>query len=136
MLPALHLTDKDNRHVAILHDRSSGGDGIPPVAGQSRAACELEPAEALDRWVALKPTKADDLYNLACGHGVLVAALRKAQPEPNEDEKRREAKHVAAALATLRQAVAAGYSDFKHMATDRDLAPLRDLPEFKALLPQ
>ena len=102
-------------------------------AGQGKLS---EAAEALDRWVALGPTKADDLCNLACGHGVLVAALRNAQPEPNEDEKTAHAKHVAAALATLRQAVAAGYSNFKHMATDPDLAPLRDLPEFKALLPQ
>ena len=41
---------------------------------------------------------------------------------------------MAAALTTLRQSIAAGYSDFKHMATDPDLAPLRDLPEFKALI--
>ena len=86
--------------------------------------------------MALGPSSPDDLYNLACGHGVHVAALRRASPEPNEDEQRREAQHVAAALATLRQSIAAGYSDFKHMATDPDLAPLRDLPEFKALLPQ
>ena len=64
----------------------------------------------------------------------LVAALRKAQPKPNEDEQRREAQHVAAALATLRQAVAAGYSDFKHLASDPDLAPLRDREDFKKLL--
>ena len=83
--------------------------------------------------MALGPTKADDLYNLACGHGVLVAALRKTQPEPNEDEQRREAQHVAAALATLRQSIAAGYSNFKHLASDPDLAPLRDLPEFQEL---
>ena len=67
---------------------------------------------------------------------MLVAALRKASPEPNEDEQRREAQHVAAALATLRQSIAAGYSDLKHMANDPDLATLRDLPEFKALLPE
>ena len=63
--------------------------------------------------MALEPTSPDDLYNLACGHGVLVAALRKARPEPNEDEQRREAKHVAAAVATLRHSIAAGYSDCK-----------------------
>ena len=102
-------------------------------AGQGKLS---EATEALDRWVALGPTKADDLYNLACGHGVLVAALRKASPEPNEDEQRREAQHVAAALATLRQSISAGYSDFKHMATDTDLATLRDLPEFQSMLPK
>ena len=63
-----------------------------------------EAAEALDRWVALGPTRPDDLYNLAGGHGVLVAAVRKTSPEPNEDEQRREAKHVAAALAACEQA--------------------------------
>ena len=64
----------------------------------------------------------------------LVAALRKAQPEPNEDEKAAQAQHVAAALATLRQSIAAGYSDFKHMATDPDLAPLRDREDFQKLV--
>ena len=84
--------------------------------------------------MALGPTSPDDLYNLACGHGVHVAALRKARPEPNEDEQRREAQHVAAALAKLRQSIAAGYSNFKRMATDPDLAPLRYLPEFQELM--
>ena len=35
----------------------------------------------------------------------------------------------------LREAIAAGWRDFAHMQKDPDLAPLRDLPEFKALLP-
>ena len=53
---------------------------------------------------------------MARGRAVLVAALRKARPGPNESDQRREAKHLAAALATLRQSIAAGYSDFKHLA--------------------
>ena len=39
------------------------------------------------------------------------------------------------ALATLREAIAAGWKDFAHMQKDPDLTPLRDLPEFKELLP-
>ena len=115
----------DAQRLLALYSR------VAEFAGQGKLS---EAAEALDRWVALVPTKADDLYNLACGHGVLVAALRKAKSEPNEAEQRREAKHVAAALATLRQSFAAGYSNVKHMATDPDLAPLRDLPEFQELI--
>ena len=41
--------------------------------------------------------------------------------------------HVADALTTLREAIAAGWKDFAHIPKDPDLAPLRELPEFKAL---
>ena len=37
-------------------------------------------------------------------------------------------------MATLREAIAPGWKDFAHMQKDPDLTPLRDLPEFKALL--
>ena len=37
-------------------------------------------------------------------------------------------------MATLQQAVDAGWDDFAHMQKDSDLAILRDREEFKALL--
>jgi len=40
------------------------------------------------------------------------------------------------ALETLREAIKAGWKDFAHMQKDPDLTVLRDLPEFKALVPQ
>jgi hypothetical protein len=35
-----------------------------------------------------------------------------------------------------REAIAAGWKDFAHMQKDPALAPLRDLPKFKALRPR
>jgi hypothetical protein len=34
------------------------------------------------------------------------------------------------------EAIAAGWKDFAHMQKDPDLTVLRDLPEFKSLLPR
>ena len=45
-------------------------------------------------------------------------------------------KSLDLSLACLKEAVAAGYDDFEHMQQDSDLTPLRELPEFPALLKQ
>ena len=42
--------------------------------------------------------------------------------------------HIADALATLREVIAAGYKNFASMQKDADLTPLRDLPEFHELI--
>ena len=68
----------------------------------------------------------------------------RAAIKPDKDELTAESRragtasqqHIAAALATLREAITAGYKDFAHMQKDPDLTPLRDLPEFKGLLPK
>ena len=41
--------------------------------------------------------------------------------------------HIADALATLREAITAGWKDFDQIHKDPDLAPLREVPEFKVL---
>ena len=41
---------------------------------------------------------------------------------------------TARALDTLRQAIAGGYENFGWMKHDPDLDPLRDNPEFKAMV--
>jgi serine/threonine protein kinase/tetratricopeptide (TPR) repeat protein len=94
-----------------------------------------EATVTLEQWAALKPIGSDEIYNLACGHGVLVAAMKKAQPEPTEEQKAEQAKLAAAGVEALRRAIAAGYADFEHLAKDPDLDALRELPEFQKLLP-
>jgi thioredoxin-like negative regulator of GroEL len=69
----------------------------------------------LERVVAEDPGDAQSRYNLAC----LLA----------RDGRPREA------LEALKLSVRAGYTNFAGMRSDPDLAPLRDLPEFQALLP-
>ena len=81
---------------------------------------------------------ADQLYNAACVYSLCAAAIK---PEKDQDALTAEQtaarqQHIADALATLREAVAAGYNDFAHMQKNPDLAPLHDLPEFKALFPK
>ena len=72
---------------------------------------------AVNALVELKrdhPQSSDLLYNLACA----------LAPMDRQTE----------ALATLKEAVRAGWWDHRHAARDTDLLSLRDLPEFKALL--
>ena len=72
---------------------------------------------AIDSLIELKqthPQSSDLLYNLGCA---LVSVDRPTQ-----------------ALATLREAVRAGWWDHRHAARDADLRSLRDLTEFKGLL--
>ncbi|MBC8116732.1 MAG: hypothetical protein H7062_20245 [Candidatus Saccharimonas sp.] len=72
---------------------------------------------AVDALIELKrahPQSSDLLYNLACA----LASIDR----PTE------------AVATLKDAVRAGWWDHRHAARDPDLRSLRDLPEFKPLL--
>ena len=65
---------------------------------------------------------------------MLVAALRKAQVEPTDEQQAEQPKYVTAALDTLRKAIEVGYKNFAQIQKDPDLAPLRDLPEFQGLI--
>ena len=64
--------------------------------------------------VKLQPDNATAHYNLACS---LALSKRKSD-----------------ALRSLRQAVHLGYRDFDWMQQDPDLEPLKEHPEFQALL--
>ncbi|MHC4600916.1 MAG: protein kinase family protein, partial [Planctomycetota bacterium] len=73
-------------------------------------------------------------YNLACILSLASAGKpgRKAQPKPPSPKKAAELQKEA--LDHLRKAHELGYKDLAHIRKDPDLAPIRDLPEFKALL--
>jgi hypothetical protein len=43
---------------------------------------------------------------------------------------------IDGSIAALRQSVARGWTDFSHLQQDSDLAILRDVPEFKTLIPE
>lgn len=68
------------------------------------------------RLVKLQPTNATAHYNLACSLAL--------------------SKHHRAALHALRHAVELGYDDFDWMQQDPDLDPLKNSPQFLALLEQ
>jgi tetratricopeptide (TPR) repeat protein len=73
---------------------------------------ELVPLDR--RLLELRPTDPVVHYNLAC----TLARLAE----------------VMESLQMLKAAIRLGYADFGHIETDPDLDPLRDMPEFKALL--
>jgi serine/threonine protein kinase/tetratricopeptide (TPR) repeat protein len=96
------------------------------------------PAEAVQAVAKLRElgtATADQLYNAACVYSLCASRLGAAPSLPPEQSAARQ-QHIADALATLREAIAAGYMDFAHIQQDPDLTPLHDLPGFKALLPR
>jgi WD40 repeat protein/serine/threonine protein kinase/tetratricopeptide (TPR) repeat protein len=93
-------------------------------AAGCRAAAEL--LEQLER------TDAGSLYDAACFRAVTAAVLRAS------DKSARAAAQAGAeadrAMAHLRQAVTAGYTDVRHMRWDKDLDALRDRADFGDLM--
>jgi serine/threonine-protein kinase len=84
-----------------------------------------EAAEATGERIKLWPGNPGQLYNVSCDYARCVPITR--------DGAVRE--HCAdAAMAALRAAVAAGWSNAVHTARDPDLAPLHQRPDFRALL--
>ena len=78
---------------------------------------------------------AGQLYNAACVYSLCASRLGAAPSLPlTAEQSSARQQHIAAALATLREAIAAGWKDFAHMQKDPDLTPLRDLPEFNELI--
>jgi tetratricopeptide (TPR) repeat protein len=96
-----------------------------------------EAARAARQLREVAGASANQLYNAAC---VLARAADAIQPAEGQRELtdaqalRRDA-CTRDALATLREAIDAGWDDFEHLRQDEDLALLRELPEFQAVLP-
>jgi len=80
----------------------------------------------------LKPTDWQTLYNLACIRAITAAAIRSS------DKSETAAKDVNAeadrAIAWLKQAISAGFTDIGKMKRDKDLDALRDREDFQKLL--
>jgi eukaryotic-like serine/threonine-protein kinase len=74
--------------------------------------------------VALSGGSPIDLYNVACAIALTVTIARGEQQQTL----------AAEAVETLKQAVAAGWSDAQHTSRDPDLFPLRDRDDFRRLL--
>jgi hypothetical protein len=97
----------------------------------SQAACLLARRRNLDKAIGaaellIKEGKTPgDVYNAACAYALCVLAVDK-----DEDRER----YAARAVALLRQAVDQGYEDADHLAKDKDLAALRERPDFQKLL--
>ncbi len=123
MAPVAELTDADSRlwlRRLLLASRVF-------LAGQEQAAAARAFAQAqeiVDHLVSHSPTPAS-LYNAAC------VLSRRAGAAPRSDEA---ASYQQRALQLLRQAVTAGFYDAPQMHADRDLAALREHPEFAKIV--
>ena len=81
---------------------------------------------------ALKRTDAESLYQSACFRAVCAAVIEETDKTPASEAKVKE--QADQAMAWLKQAVAAGYTDADQMKDDKDLDALRDREDFKNLL--
>ncbi len=75
------------------------------------------------------------LYNAACTYSLCAASIKAKDKELTAEQSASRQKHINDALATLREAIAAGFNEYDTLENDPNLAPLRDLPEFQKLLP-
>jgi len=95
-----------------------------------------EAVQAVAKLRELGTATAGQLYNAACVYSLCAGRLGAAPSLLTAEQSAARQQHIADAVATLREAIAAGWKDFAHMQKDPDLTVLRDLPEFKALLPR
>ena len=82
----------------------------------------------------MKRTDAGGFYNAACYRAICAAAIREDPKMPAADAGRLAREQADLAMAWLRKAVAAGFTDAALVKKDTDLDALRENPEFKALL--
>jgi serine/threonine-protein kinase len=94
-------------------------------------------AQAMSRLRETGKASAEQLYNAACVYALSAAAVKPTDNEPLTQEQAAQRKdYIERALATLKESIAAGWSDFGQMQIDADLTLLRELPEFQSLLPK
>ena len=76
-----------------------------------------------------------NLYNAACIFSLCAAAINTAAgTELTAEQTGQRQQLLDRSIAALKQSIDKGWTDFAHMQQDSDLAPLRELPEFKALI--
>jgi tetratricopeptide (TPR) repeat protein len=75
---------------------------------------------------------ADSLYSRACFWAVTAAVLRAADKSPTAIKQ--AAADDDQALASLKQSIAAGFKNAKHMQEDKDLDSLRGRADFKKIV--
>jgi len=77
----------------------------------------------------LAPTNPRSYYHLTCFY-----SLRSRTHSEYTEEEAWKA-DITKALDYLEQAVEKGWTDWKHLKQDRDLAPIRNEPRYKQLVP-
>jgi tetratricopeptide (TPR) repeat protein len=116
-------------------------DNLLPALLEARAIALVkmgrisEAIQAVEKLRELGTATPAQLYNGACVFSLCATSIKSESTEISEEETKKHSQYIAEALATLKEAIAAGWNDFELMKTDSDLAPLRDLEDFKKLFP-
>ena len=105
---------------------------VTALAQQGRLA---DVAQAGAKLRELEPKTGDNLYNAACAYGLCAGLAAKDNTAVSEAADAEHRRYIDLALACLKEAIAADYSDFDHMKQDTDLTVLHNLPEFQRLFP-
>jgi hypothetical protein len=82
----------------------------------------------------LWPDQPQELYRIACEQADTAARVGRDKARPTAEDQAERGLYLDQALETLRLAVAAGFQDAERLATEADLAPLRDRDDFQKLL--
>src|SRR5690606_7634791 len=130
-LRTLHQAVPGDRFVASQLAISLGFLGSALKNEQCRReaiACVKEARQVLE---AIRQPSSTDLYNLACANSVLMTLVEPGSPAPTSAEQDALADQ---AVNSLRRSLAAGMKDFELIGRDRDLDPLRERPDFRALI--
>ncbi len=101
----------------------------------ARSGRNAEAVSELRRCLAIQKRhvvgSASDQYNLACTYALLAGLAGRPGSGLSTEGGNAEAGH---ALEALRVAVASGFTNFRHILADSDLAGLRSRPEFPDFL--
>jgi tetratricopeptide (TPR) repeat protein len=94
-----------------------------------------EAAEAVEKFMKIDVNNNEQLYDAACVFGRCAASIQAADGgELTPDQSSQRQVWITNAISALEKSIANGWTDRELMMEDADLAILRALPEFMALV--
>jgi tetratricopeptide (TPR) repeat protein/tRNA A-37 threonylcarbamoyl transferase component Bud32 len=104
------------------------------IQTQLRLSQHREAARTATEELRMSAGKGADSYNAACSLARCVPVVEKDTQLVAEKRTALAQDYATQAIALLREAVAKGFRDGKHMKTDPDLTPLRSRPDFQKIV--
>lgn len=92
--------------------------------------------DAADRLRQLLPKTKTTMYNAACAYSLCVSILEKQSSDGGPTATGTVGDCRRLAIQCMKDAIRLGYNDFEFIGKDSELDAIRDLDEFKALLPR
>jgi serine/threonine-protein kinase len=95
---------------------------------------EAEAKAALDERRRLWTLQADGIFDMVIDLAKCVTVVGNSKDKLTAAEEAAKSRYADRAMATLREAIAAGYQDRERLRTETKLAPLRERDDFNKLL--